>query len=126
MDANTLLGLFDAKPELTESMTKMHFVALANALNQQKPADPKEIAVWRNIVHAIASVCNKFNPNFAMNRFELACGVDPAPEDHPAQHLAPAMETPGLDGDVRWGNSGIAGVGANSPAMMQARAAQQT
>lgn len=48
-------------------MSKKHFIALADALRAQKPADhwdPKQKVQWELDVKAVASICAHFNYNF--------------------------------------------------------------
>jgi hypothetical protein len=59
-------------------MTRKHFRQLANALSLNAPNGKScqaEIVLFRSIVDAVASVCERANPRFDYGRFEEAAGV---------------------------------------------------
>lgn len=60
-------------------MTRQHFEALANALKDAKPwseVNLEAIHQWRHDVRLVAGACAKFNPNFNLERFYKACGLE--------------------------------------------------
>ena len=60
-----------AHREIT-TMTKKHFIALADALRAEKPGtnwDPNKMVQWELDVKAIANVCAAHNPNFNRERW---------------------------------------------------------
>jgi hypothetical protein len=57
-------------------MSRKHFIALAQALASERPADhwdANKRAQWDLDCAAIARTCAYFNPNFNTTRFLLAC-----------------------------------------------------
>ena len=61
------------------ALTKKHFEALAAALKDRMPVEPRTSNVgtqWYWDVQAMTDVCARFNPNFDRVRFLKACGVE--------------------------------------------------
>ena len=57
-------------------MSKKHFIQLARALAQNKPAsDSPEYLQWKRDVAAVADVCARNNGLFNRSRFLTACGL---------------------------------------------------
>ena len=56
-------------------MTRKHFIAIAEALADVKPAMDKgeQYNQWFTCVVEIARVCDQFNVNFDIERFIKAC-----------------------------------------------------
>ena len=57
-------------------MTKKHFRALAQALNDAKPLELNSVgyvAGWRQCIDAIANVCQETNPRSDREKFLTAC-----------------------------------------------------
>lgn len=55
-------------------MTKKHFRAIAQALNNIKPKAPNaERAAWMDCVNALADVCQSQNERFRRSQFINAC-----------------------------------------------------
>lgn len=58
-------------------MTKKHFIALAQAMKNNKPTyNDGALDQWHMDVKRLLEVCRMFNSNFDTTRFMLACGVE--------------------------------------------------
>ena len=62
----------EEQTKASSTMTKKHFIALADALRAEKPGtnwDPNKMVQWELDVKAIANVCAAHNPNFNRERW---------------------------------------------------------
>lgn len=64
------------------SMTRQHFVALADSLRVSKPRYKRirkqgvKLAVWEQCVRQVAYTCKTFNNSFDYDKFYRACGME--------------------------------------------------
>ncbi len=79
-----MMSVERSKLEQENTMSRRHFVALAEALNGERPIPSDfsdegsyltRLAVWRRCVNAVADTCARFSDTFDRGRFIRAAGV---------------------------------------------------